>query len=192
MYSKGGKQCTMTSEHDVTRRQFLNYTLMGVGGFMAAGITLPMIRFAIDPLLREDKTASGFTDIGVKESELTNKPKSVKFTMKDIKDGWYKFDQQQEAFVFKEKGEIYALSPICTHLGCTVTWKPDPPYPNEFHCPCHGSRFTKTGINIAGLPATEPLHRYDVKVKNGKITIGNLHSRTNIPPVTEKSYNGGA
>lgn len=43
------------SNHDVTRRQFLNYTLLGVGGFMAAGLVLPMARFAIDPLLHRHR-----------------------------------------------------------------------------------------------------------------------------------------
>lgn len=38
--------------HRVSRRQFLNYTLTGVGGFMAAGMLMPMVRFALDPVLR--------------------------------------------------------------------------------------------------------------------------------------------
>ncbi|MDR9798478.1 menaquinol-cytochrome C reductase, partial [Aeribacillus pallidus] len=37
---RGGK--TMSdNKHRVTRRQFLNYTLTGVGGFMAAGMLMP-------------------------------------------------------------------------------------------------------------------------------------------------------
>ena len=40
------------SKNPVTRRQFLTYTLTGVGGFMAAGMMLPMLRFAVDPVLR--------------------------------------------------------------------------------------------------------------------------------------------
>ena len=39
------------SKRNVSRRQFLNYTLTGVGGFMAAGMLMPMVRFAIDPAL---------------------------------------------------------------------------------------------------------------------------------------------
>ena len=39
------------SKHRVSRRQFLTYTLTGVGGFMAAGMLMPMVRFAIDPVL---------------------------------------------------------------------------------------------------------------------------------------------
>ena len=39
-------------DHKVSRRQFLSYTLTGVGGFMAAGMLMPMIRFALDPALK--------------------------------------------------------------------------------------------------------------------------------------------
>ncbi len=37
----GGKQ-------DISRRQFLNYALTGVGGFMAASALMPMVRFALN------------------------------------------------------------------------------------------------------------------------------------------------
>ncbi|HEX7066549.1 MAG TPA: ubiquinol-cytochrome c reductase iron-sulfur subunit [Bacillales bacterium] len=172
------------SDHDVTRRQFLNYTLTGVGGFMAATMTLPMVRFAIDPLLKEDKGKDKFTKIDLKVSDLTTEPQEVKFTVQDIKDGWYKFDQKKEAFVFKtDDGEIIALSPVCTHLGCLVHWSPEPPYPNRFQCPCHGSRFTKTGVNIAGLPATAPLHVYEVKKEGDNILLGEAHPRLDVPAV---------
>ncbi len=38
----------MGGKHDISRRQFLNYTLTGVGGFMAASMLMPMVRFALD------------------------------------------------------------------------------------------------------------------------------------------------
>lgn len=180
----------MSSEHDVTRRQFLNYTLMGVGGFMAATITLPMARMAIDPLLAEGSTA-GFTNTGVKVDELTSKPKKVQFTIKDIQDAWYTFDKTKTAYMYKtEEGEVMAISPVCTHLGCTVHWSPKPPHIDEFQCPCHGSRFTKKGVAIAGLPATDPLHKYEVKIKkDGSILLGPTIKRS-IPPIPEKEYGG--
>ena len=42
------------SKQRVSRRQFLNYTLTGVGGFMAAGMLMPMVRFAVDPVLKAE------------------------------------------------------------------------------------------------------------------------------------------
>ena len=42
------------SKNRVSRRQFLSYSLMGVGGFMASGTLMPMVRFAVDPVLQKE------------------------------------------------------------------------------------------------------------------------------------------
>ena len=63
---------------------------------------------------------------------------------------------------------IYALSTICTHLGCTPNWLSNE---NKFKCPCHGSGFFKTGINFEG-PAPRPLERYRISLtEDGQILI---------------------
>ena len=67
------------SKHNVSRRQFLNYTLTGVGGFMAAGMLMPMVRFAIDPVLSADK-GGDFVATKQKVSELTAEPTRVDFS----------------------------------------------------------------------------------------------------------------
>ena len=41
------------SKNRVSRRQFLSYTLMGTGGFMASAMLMPMVRFAVDPVLQQ-------------------------------------------------------------------------------------------------------------------------------------------
>ena len=51
---------------------------------------------------------------------------------------------------------IYALSTVCTHLGCTPNWLSGE---SKFKCPCHGSGFRKTGVNFEG-PAPRPLERH--------------------------------
>ena len=58
------------------------------------------------------------------------------------------------------KDVIYALSTVCTHLGCTPNWLESE---QKFKCPCHGSGFYKTGINFEG-PAPRPLERYGIRV----------------------------
>ncbi len=37
---------------------------------------------------------------------------------------------------------FYALSAICTHLGCLTVWAPEQ---ESIACPCHGSKFTPEG-----------------------------------------------
>lgn len=59
-----------------------------------------------------------------------------------------------------ENGKVSMLSPVCTHMGCHVTWNDAE---GTWDCPCHGSRFTPTGDVLAG-PAEEPLKEADVHV----------------------------
>ncbi len=67
--------------------------------------------------------------------------------------------------VIREAGEIYALSLVCTHLGCTATVTP-----RELVCPCHGSIFDRRGKVIKG-PADRPLARYAVEERGEKIAV---------------------
>jgi glycine/D-amino acid oxidase-like deaminating enzyme/nitrite reductase/ring-hydroxylating ferredoxin subunit len=55
------------------------------------------------------------------------------------------------------EGEVRALSPRCTHLGCHVRFNDAE---GAWECPCHGSRFDTEGRVIQG-PATRPLERRD-------------------------------
>lgn len=48
--------------------------------------------------------------------------------------------------VYKNKdGKIYAVKPICSHLGCLLNWNNTD---KTWDCPCHGSRFDYMGKNI--------------------------------------------
>ena len=52
-----------------------------------------------------------------------------------------------------EDGALHAVSPSCTHMGCSVTWNTAE---STWDCPCHGSRFAPDGHVLHG-PALEPL-----------------------------------
>ncbi len=53
-----------------------------------------------------------------------------------------------------EDGRLTTRSAVCSHLGCIVRWNAAE---HSWDCPCHGSRFSRTGDVITG-PATAPLH----------------------------------
>lgn len=55
---------------------------------------------------------------------------------------------------------LYALTSVCTHLGCTPNWLEGE---QKFKCPCHGSGFYISGINFEG-PAPRPLERAGIRV----------------------------
>ncbi|SFK00240.1 menaquinol-cytochrome c reductase iron-sulfur subunit [Halobacillus dabanensis] len=160
----------MSDKKRVSRRQFLNYTLTGVGGFMAAGMLAPMVRFAIDPVLTK-KESGDFVSVASVD-EITNEPQRFEWTIDQV-DAWYESEVQKTAWVYRnENDEIVALSPICTHLGCTVDWASNEEYPNEFFCPCHGGRYKKNGENIPGTPPTAPLPHFEFKVEEGMLYLG--------------------
>jgi cytochrome b6-f complex iron-sulfur subunit len=57
---------------------------------------------------------------------------------------------------------LYALSQVCTHLGCLFKWVDAN---NRYECPCHGSKFTAYGEKIVGQgPAPINLNRFVVTV----------------------------
>lgn len=63
-------------------------------------------------------------------------------------------------------GEFAALSPICTHLGCTVEIEG-----TRLVCPCHGSTYDRAGAVLQG-PATRSLHRYRTsRTSDGSLVI---------------------
>jgi cytochrome b6-f complex iron-sulfur subunit len=63
--------------------------------------------------------------------------------------------------IFKEAGGVYAVSTVCTHLGCIIK-----PTEKGFDCPCHGSKFNKDGTVVRG-PAPKALPWLEVKHLGG-------------------------
>ncbi|MCX7806525.1 MAG: ubiquinol-cytochrome c reductase iron-sulfur subunit [Planctomycetota bacterium] len=70
----------------------------------------------------------------------------------------------------REDGEdkLVALSAVCTHLGCRVSWVSTE---GIFRCPCHGSVFLPDGRNASG-PAPRSLERFAICVgADGRIMV---------------------
>ncbi len=73
-----------------------------------------------------------------------------------------------KVFLVRHEGNLMALSPVCTHLGCFVNY--DPPT-NEFICPCHGGRYDITGKVLSG-PPSQALEKLPVKIEGDKVFVG--------------------
>jgi cytochrome b6-f complex iron-sulfur subunit len=72
-----------------------------------------------------------------------------------------KFKKDQRVWIVRrEDSSFFAISAICTHLGCTPNWFAND---NKFKCPCHGSGFYRDGTNYEG-PAPRPLDRFKISL----------------------------
>ncbi|MCP4376838.1 MAG: ubiquinol-cytochrome c reductase iron-sulfur subunit [bacterium] len=77
--------------------------------------------------------------------------------------------EDQNVIIFRDEQGIFAISTICTHLGCIVSYDPE----HGFECPCHGSTFTADGTVTKG-PAPAPLPWMEVSMlPNGQLVVDN-------------------
>ena len=139
---------------EVSRRSFLSVLGFGWALFTAAsaGMLGAMGRFMFPNVLYEppQEFKAGFRD---------------EFAVDQVDE---RFKASFGVWIVREPGGFYALSTTCTHLGCTPNWLAAE---EKFKCPCHGSGFVKTGINIEG-PAPRPLERYKITLADdGQILI---------------------
>ena len=79
--------------------------------------------------------------------------------------------------IVRDAGGVFAISTVCTHLGCIVKQAPD-----GFHCPCHGSRFGPDGALVRG-PAPKALPWLAVTHTGGTTFI--VDEGASVPPGTK-------
>ena len=77
--------------------------------------------------------------------------------------------------VFRDADGVYAISTICTHLGCIVKATAQ-----GFECPCHGSRFKANGAVERG-PAPRALDWLQVSTAGGLVVVD---QGATVPPGT--------
>lgn len=68
-------------------------------------------------------------------------------------------DNQKVGIYKDSSGKIFAVNPICTHLGCLLSWNN---IDKTWDCPCHGSRFDYEGHNLYD-PAIKDLETFEVE-----------------------------
>ncbi len=165
---------------DTGKRRFLTVATAAVGGIGTAYLLVPFLS-AWNPSAKARAAGAPVeADISKLEPgqmltvEWRGKPIwIVRRTEQNIKDLPTLRDQlldpdsempQQPEYCKNEfrsrKPEYLVAVGICTHLGCSPTYRPEiapadlgPDWKGGYFCPCHGSRFDLAARVYAGLPA---------------------------------------
>jgi cytochrome b6-f complex iron-sulfur subunit len=83
------------------------------------------------------------------------------------------FLQDQQVYIVRTPAGFYAVSAVCTHLGCVTQWKPEA---NQIACPCHGSKFQPDGTKVEG-PAPRPLPHFAIALSaDGELVVDKLET----------------
>jgi len=137
----------------ICRRDFLNEIAAAALGVAGLGATVVTIRYLSPNVLFEPPTSFR---IGPPDGYAIN---SVTYI------------GDQQVYIVRTPAGFYAISAICTHLGCITQWKPDL---DSIACPCHGSRFNKDG-SVAHGPAPRPLPHFAVRLMpDGDLQVDKL------------------
>ena len=137
------------TDHTMDRKSFIQWLSIGWLAFAAAtgGFFTVMIRFLFPNVLFEPP-----------QSFKIGYPADFEKGKVDLR-----FKKSNNVWIVRNNdtpNRMYALSTVCTHLGCTPNWLETE---RKFKCPCHGSGFRDSGINFEG-PAPRPLERYKISI----------------------------
>jgi cytochrome b6-f complex iron-sulfur subunit len=142
-----------TDRPRVSRKRFVNWLLGTSLGATAAAALYPVLRFVIPPEVGEAPVNR------VKAGTLAElPPNSGKI---------FRFGSRPGIVIRTTAGEVRAFSATCTHLNCTVQYRPDF---QQIWCACHNGHYDLQGKNISG-PPPRPLESYTVDVSNDEIWV---------------------
>ncbi len=169
---------------DTKRRRFLR-TLAGlIGGIGGAVSTWPFIKMMSPSARAQAAGAPVEVDLsrielgGMIREEWRGKPvwivrrtpemlESLDTSESHLRDPVSDFSEQPEYTKNSHrsiKPEYLVLVGVCTHLGCSPTFRPDiapedlgSHWPGGFFCACHGSRFDLAGRVYHSVPAPRNL-----------------------------------
>jgi ubiquinol-cytochrome c reductase iron-sulfur subunit len=185
---------------DLKRRRFLTAAASVVGGVGVVAVAVPFVS-SMQPSARA-QAAGAPVEADISKLEpgqmmtvewrgkpvwIVNRTKAVLEALPSL-DGKLRDPQSKESEQpASAKNEFRSIKPeylvlvgICTHLGCSPTFRPDmapadlgPEWKGGFFCPCHGSKFDLAGRVYQGVPAplnlVVPPYRY---VSDTRILIG--------------------
>jgi menaquinol-cytochrome c reductase iron-sulfur subunit len=160
----------MNEDKSINRRGFFRIATLAIGGIITAVMGIPSIAYIIGPALQRNKTES-WTRLGPTSKVELGTPTLLKVTV-ERRTGWIVDSEELAVYVLTDNGrDFIAMSNICTHLGCRARWVSDR---DQFYCPCHAGVFDREGYVVSG-PPPRPLDRYEVRVENEQLFIGQLY-----------------
>ena len=120
---------------EMSRRQF--FIKLGVGSLVVAGAGTALFAYQyLSP------------NVLYEPSPVVDAGKPDQYPAESVT-----LDPATGIYVVRAAEGFYALSAVCTHLGCLTAFKPEQ---GIIACPCHGSKFRRDGTKIEG-PAPKPL-----------------------------------
>jgi cytochrome b6-f complex iron-sulfur subunit len=131
-------------------------------------------------ILRVSLGLAGLLGLGAVVKFLGYQPAPVnptRFTLKapqDYPTGSAVALPEAKAWLFRDDKGLYAISAVCTHLGCVVNYTSD-----QFECPCHGSRYNAAGYVLKG-PAKLPLNYLALTLSPEGVVV--LETKMYVPP----------
>lgn len=152
-------------KNEVPRRRLLEWVVGVINVGVFAAILGPTVGFILSPLKRGKEKGVWVPVLDANELQ-DGETKRLIYELEQ-KDGYMKTMQKYVLFIMRKGSTIYALDPVCPHLGCLVAFKERE---QEYVCPCHGGTFNAEGKYISG-PPPHGLTRYPTKIKNSKIWI---------------------
>jgi cytochrome b6-f complex iron-sulfur subunit len=138
---------------EVSRRRLLDLLLSGSLLSFVAAVIYPVWRYMTPPRISEGVVSSV---TAARVGELAPNTGKV-----------FRFGSRPGILVRTAAGEWRAFSAVCTHLQCTVQYRPDL---ERIWCACHNGFFDLSGRNVAG-PPPRPLETFDVAVQGEEVVV---------------------
>jgi menaquinol-cytochrome c reductase iron-sulfur subunit len=163
----------------VSRRRFMEGTVLVTGGIATMAFVLPGLGFALGPIF-EDTTPTRWQDVGPEDdfSDQTYVQRVINL-VPEIGDPGKTTIYVRRANPERDKqvkGQstlpYVAISTRCAHLGCPVRYIQAS---RKFVCPCHGGVYGFEG-QVEGGPPVRPLDRFYTRVRAGRVQIGDRFS----------------
>jgi len=142
-----------TGPEKMNRRHFLDIAL-GLGGLaVVSSIVYPVSRYLVPP--EEGESDPVTVNVG-KVDDFKPETGTI-----------FKMGRKPGLLIRTKDGEFHAFNATCTHLSCTVQYRPDM---ELIWCACHNGRYDLNGLNVAG-PPPRPLEQLIVNLKDGQVFI---------------------